>query len=541
MTVLAVPPFEEEPWPTLGPQVWQWMLASLIYGPGDLRGTSLSDVQPDSEFQGLLYRMYEVYPKGHPQEGRRRFKRVCLSLRKGTAKTEKAAWIAAAELHPESPVRCDGWRKTKAGWEPVGAPVTDPYIPMVAYTEEQSEDLAYGALHTIVSEGPLADDFDIGLERIMRLNGDGKAVALASAPDARDGARTTFQHFDETHRFTLPRLKEAHRTMMANLPKRKIADAWSLETTTAPSPGEGSIAEGTMDYAKLVQVGAIEDSRLFFFHRQASDDHDLSTDEGVKAAVVEASGPAAAWSDIESIVEQWRDPTVDRTYLQRVWLNRVVQQSDRAFDMEAWKSSTVTGHEVERRAQVAIGFDGSRYDDSTAIVVTEVKTGFQWCQIWYPDRDSEVDTEAVNVYLDDIFRNYRVWRMLCDPFKWETNVAEWAGRYGDEKVLKFETNRRRPMAQAVRAYANSIILGEVLHGEDPQFALQLGNAVRRDINEVDDDGERMWLIEKDRKDSPMKMDAAMAGCLSWLARMQAMGKGIGVRRSKYEDKELVML
>jgi phage terminase large subunit-like protein len=135
----------------------------------------------------------------------------------------------------------------------------------VAYTEEQSEDLAYGALRVILELSDVAEDFDIGLERILRKGGDGKAVALATAPDARDGARTTFQHFDETHRFTLPRLVQAHRAMLANIPKRRLADAWSLETTTAPEPGTGSVAEATMNYAKAVAVGTITDSRLFFY------------------------------------------------------------------------------------------------------------------------------------------------------------------------------------------------------------------------------------------------------------------------------------
>ncbi|OQA37831.1 MAG: hypothetical protein BWY56_00627 [Acidobacteria bacterium ADurb.Bin340] len=70
--------------------------------------------------------------------------------------------------------------------------------------------------------------------------------------------------------------------MLANIPKRRQADAWSLETTTAPAPGQGSVAEDTMDYARQVAEGKIEDSRLFFFHRQASDIHDLSTPEGVR-------------------------------------------------------------------------------------------------------------------------------------------------------------------------------------------------------------------------------------------------------------------
>jgi hypothetical protein len=177
--------------PTLGPQVCDFIERNLVFGPGDLRG------QPailDDEKRALIYRFYEVHPQGHPQAGRRRFKRCSVSLPKGTAKTELAAWIAACELHAEGPVRYVGWTK---GGDPIGGPVTDPYIPMVAYTEEQSDELAYTALRVILEEGPLRHDFDIGLDRILRLKGDGIAQSLSGSPNARDGARTTFQHMDD--------------------------------------------------------------------------------------------------------------------------------------------------------------------------------------------------------------------------------------------------------------------------------------------------------------------------------------------------------
>lgn len=378
MSVLQIPPPDERPWPTLGPQVWDWMLESLVYGPGDLRGTPLAEHPPDEEFRGLVYRMYEVYPRDHERAGRRRFRRCALSLRKGTGKTEKAAWIGAAELHPEAPVRCDGFRRVGSRWEPVGVPVRDPYLPMVAYTEEQVEDLAYYALFVVLSEGPVADDFDIGLERIVRAGGDGKAVPLASAPDARDGARTTWQHFDETHRLTLPRLLEAHQTMQANLVKRKIADPWSLETTTAPAPGEGSVAERTWDYAQAVKDGRERDSSLFFFHRQAGDEHDLTDEHGVRAAVLEASGPAAEWSDIDGIVGLWRDPTTDPAYFERVYTNRLVQQSSQAFDPILWASLARPGAEPAYGSAGTLGFDGGRFHDTTGLVFTSCTPGCRW-------------------------------------------------------------------------------------------------------------------------------------------------------------------
>ena len=74
---------------------------------------------------------------------------------------------------------------------------------------------------------------------------------------------------DETHWWTLPRLKQAHQTMAANLGKRKMADPWMLETTTAPEPGSGSVAERTLEYAAAVRDGKVSDASLFFFHREA--------------------------------------------------------------------------------------------------------------------------------------------------------------------------------------------------------------------------------------------------------------------------------
>lgn len=540
MSVLTVPAYESsKPWPTLGPQVCEFIESYLVFGPGDLRG---QPAQIDTEKRGLIYRLYEVFPCGHPQAGRRRFKRAGISLRKGSAKTEFAAWLAAVELHPLGPVRCDGW---DARGEPVGVGVSDPYIPLVAYTEEQSDELAYAALRVILEYSSLADDFDIGLGRIMRIGGDGKAVSLAGSPDARDGARTTFQVFDESHRMNTPRLKSAHRTMLANIPKRFKADAWSLEVTTAPAPGEGSIAEDTMDYARQVADGAIQDSRLFFFHRQASDKHDLSTPTGIRAAVIEASGPAAAWSDIDGIVEQWRDPTSDKTFLERVWLNRLVRSSERAFDIEQWRTLEKEDYKPAPGALITLGFDGARWRDSTALVGCEVETGYMWLVgLWEkPEhlQEWEVPVSDVMAAVAEAFGQWDVWRMYADPPYWETQVAEWAGQYGDQRVLEWWTNREKAMSYAIRQFNNALLAGELSHDGGEGLRRHLGNAVRKNLRMMDDAGVPLWTIYKERADSPHKIDAAMAAILAWEARQDARTAGATGGRSVYEERGIFTL
>jgi phage terminase large subunit-like protein len=549
---------EGEEWPSLGPHVVAWIEHNLTFGPGDLRG---QPARVDDEKRALICRFYEVYPRGHEQAGRRRFKRCAVSLRKGSAKTELAAWLVAAELHPRAPVRFASWdergcflhgKVRRKGavclCAPLGAGVRDPFIPIVAYTEEQSEELCYGALKAILEESKtITKDFDIGLERVMRVRGDGKALAVSSAPGPRDGARTTFQVFDETHRMALPRLRKAHQTMLANMPKRRASDAWSLETTTAYAPGEKSIAETTMDYAHAVAEGRVKDSRLFFFHRQASDGHDLATTEGIKAAVIEASGPVAPWSDIDAIVGQWNDPDADRSFLERVWLNRIVRAADRAFDVERWKRLAVPGYRPKKGALITLGFDGARYHDATGLVGTDILSGTQFVVgVWErpPDVEAwEVSQAEVEEAVAFAFEEWDVFRMYADPPYWETVVAKWAGEHGEKRVVLYQTNRYRKMSEAVRAYRNAQAAEELHHDGHPAFARHIGNAFRRELYGRDEEGRPLWVIQKERLDSPNKIDLAVAGILSWEARRAALAEGAAgvVRPSVYEERGLVVL
>jgi phage terminase large subunit-like protein len=538
VSVLMCPPPDEEPYPTLGLLVCDFIEENLCHGPGDLLGVP---VVLNEEQQAWLAKIYEVEPpklerrvrqvisrSANPRAGRRRFQRCALSWRKGSSKTEFAAWIAIAELHPDGPVRCDGFD----GLTPIPRGVIDPYIPMISSTEEQTEELAYGALRRILEEVPLGGDFDIGLERILRRDGKGKAEAVSASPNARDGARTTFEHCDESHRLVLDNQKRAWTVMLANLAKRPLADPWALETTTAPEPGAGSVAESTMEYARAVLTGRAENSRLFFFHRQADDSIDITTRKGLKKGIVDASGPyIAQWSDIDRIAAAFEEPDADRSYLERVWLNRLVQSSGGAFDMKKWRALKTT-RTVPSGAAITVGFDGSRFDDATALIACELETGHIWpLGIWERPRhlpEWEVPTEQVDGAVADAFERYHVCRMYCDPPKWETWVAKWAGQYGTERVVEWWTNRRKPMAYALRSFVGAISTGEVSHDGNEQLDDHMGNARQAPTNLVDEEEKPLWILRKERPDSPKKIDAAMGAVLAWEARNDAIAAGEGV-------------
>lgn len=537
MGVLIVPPLDEEPWPTLGPQVADLIEDAAIFGPGSLKG------QPavlDAEKRAALYRLYEVHPRGHPLAGRRRFKRGGVSWRKGTAKTEFMAWVAFAELHSDGPVRCDGF---DAAGEPVGRPVADPYIPLLAFTQEQVEELAYGALYVMVTEGPDADLFDATLERIIRLGpsgrADGRAVPLAGSPNARDGARTTFQGLDEPHRMFSPRLLQAHETMTANLSKRALEDPWTLYVGTAGEPGQGSVQELVHREAEQIAQGDIEDPQLFYFHREAGAGHDLGSLDGRLAAVREATGPIGEYGPGQflDIARQWERPGADRAYLERVWLNRWTKSGAQAFDVRRWTDELALDGVIEPGSFVAAGFDGARFRDATALVATEILSGRQQLLgLWERPGDVE-DWEApedeVTAALERLMSTMDVWKVYCDPPHWTETVGSWAGRWPD-RVEEWWTNRRWPMAKAVRAYREAMASGAVTWARNApladEFNRHIAAAGRKDVNLWDDDGERLFILGKVHEDR--KFDAAMAGCLSWVARLDAVKSGAKPRRTR---------
>jgi hypothetical protein len=540
VATLVVPRFDpEEPWPTLGPQVCELIEERMIFGPGSLQG---DPAVLDDDKRAAIYSFYEVYPQGHKFAGRRRYKRCGYSVRKGLAKTELLAWVAEAELHPEGPVRCDGF---DASGEPVGRPVMAPYIPMLAVTVEQVEELSYGALMYMISEGPDADLFDVNLERIVRLSpsgtADGKAVPLANNPSARDGARTTFQGFDEPHRLYLPRQKQAHTTMRANLPKRPLEDPWALYVGTAGEPGQGSVAEDLHHEAEAIARGEVDEPRLFYVHRWAKGTYDLTNKVERIAAIEEATGPVGEFGpgQFEDIASQWDDPTADKKYLERVWLNRWTRSDEQAFDVNR-RGELRTRGRIKPGSFVTAGFDGARFRDSTAIVITEVETGIQ--QVWGvwerpPDLNDEseweIDEAEVTESVTRLMKTMNVWRFNGDPPHWTETLSAWAGKW--PCVEEWWTIKRGPMSRAIRAYREAMASGAVRYayaGEKPDgsddphevaFASHAAAAGRKNLQLWDDDGVQLFILEKLHPER--RFDIQMAAILSWEARLDALRAG----------------
>lgn len=541
MAVLIVPPLDLS-YPTLGPALKDFIEERFVFGPGSLSG---QPAKLDAEKFAALCRLYEVYPKGHRFEGRRRFQRGGIEWRKGLAKTEMAAWVMGCELHPDAPVR--GYFD---GDVLKGKPVEFPYIPMMAASKEQVEELAFGVLKYVIGEGPDADLFDITDERVMRLGrfgqDDGKAVPVAGAPGSRDGALTTCMHFDEPHRLKLPSHKAAYETMMANLSKRPLEDPWALHTSTAGAPGENSVEEDLRAEAEAIDRGEIDDPALFFFARWADESTHavLDTREQRVAAIAEATGPVGEYGpgQFENIAKNWERPKADKAYLERVWLNRWRQSGSTFFDRKQLDGLLSPGEQIPRGAFVALGFDGARFRDATAIVATDIQTGLQeLIGLWERPEDAdewEVPEDEVTATFEDAMSRYRVFKLYADPPHWTETIGSWYAKYPGQ-VEEWYTKRHGLMAYVLREYQEAIDAGTIRFGGrvNPDFVIgkvlsphddlirHLGNAGKKELRLRDDHGEPLYVMQKQDGQIGLKFDAGMAAVLSWKARLDALKGG----------------
>ena len=416
-----------------------------------------------------------------------------------------------------------------AGWdangEPVGMPWSTPLIQVTALSEDQTDNV-WLALVPMIELGNIGADIpDTGATRI-NLPGGGKIEPTTSSGLSRLGQRVTAVYQDETHAWT--KRNGGHR--LADTQRRNLAGTggrW-MATTNAYDPAERSVAQ--IDIEKpLPDVYVDYPDPL----------PGSWANKRERRKILRHAYQGAPWVDLDRIESDCQRLAAkgDPGQAERFFGNRVVAAADAAFDIDRWHDLAIPGQHIAAGRPVTLGFDGARRRDSTALVATDIESGHQVVvAAWdrptslHEDDQWEIPDREVDEAVASAFDVWDVWRLYADPPYWESAVDRWTGRFankkGDPRVVAWWTNRRRPMAFALRAYRNAMTDGSVTHDGDPLLAQHIGNARRvSQTGMLDDEGHPLWLIAKDRPDSPDKIDRAMAACLSWEARGDAIAAG----------------
>lgn len=515
--------------PSLGGEICDWIESYLCHGPGDVQG---EPIELDDEFRAFIWRCYEIWPKGHPREGRRVYHRAFLSRPKGRAKSELAGALACVE--GLGPVRFDGW-DTRG--RPVARPVTSPIVRCFA-TEESQAGNTYENVWFMLTHGPIADDasfagLDVGLTR-TNLPGKGVIKAVTSAAMSKDGGKDTFNVFDETHLWKSIELRRLHDTVTRNLGKRKLADGWALETSTMYGLGEGSVAETTHEYARVS-----EDSGLLFDHREAPAGIDLTDDRQVLEGLRHVYGPAADWMDLEGLLDrEFHDPGKTEADNRRYWFNQPVKVEGRMLDPAHLKLLEDPARQVPDRARVALGFDGSKNRDSTALIgwALDGTPHLFTVKIWArpPEASAEwrIPRLEVDAAVREAFARWHVVRLVCDPAYWDSEIEEWAAAFSggdvgapkklgsgsDERVIVFDTNQPSRIGPAVRRFQMAVKESSelVTGGGDPLFTWDGSELLRSHLQNAAVKESR-WgplIVKPDGKESA-KIDGAVAAIIAF--------------------------
>lgn len=510
--------------PTLGWEVVAWIEAMLVHGPGDVQGQPIVLDDEQVRFICHAYRLRE--------DGRRAIRRAFFSRPKGRAKSELAGMIACAEAL--GPVRFDGW---DAHGDPVGRPVVSPSISCFA-TEEGQAGNTYDNITFMLREGDAFREYgfrdpDIGLTRVV-VPGGGEITPATSGASSKDGGKDTFVVFDETHLYVTRVLKQLHATVRRNLGKRKAAEPWALETSTMYAAGQESVAEETHAYAlRLAELG--RDEGLLFDHREAPWVDDLlHDDESLLAALAYVYGDAAGWMPLDRIMAEVRDPQSSEEDSRRYWLNQPTRTADSWMDRRHWDAVGSTD-ELEPGELITLGFDGSVFDDATALVACRVEDGKLFpLGVWEKPEGPvgngwQAPAEEVDARVAWAMKEYQVWRLYADPPYWQDSLARWAKEW-PTTIVEWWTNRDRAMCAAVERLETAVRMELAagttgVHNGDPTLARHVGNARRKTVRSG-------TLLRKEAPKSARKIDAAMAAILAYEARGDAIAAGVKKKRRR---------
>lgn len=531
--------------PTLGYDVIDW-ISEMLAAPdrGDYEPFLLYPEQED-----FVLRYYEL----DPRTGKRRFRRGVISRPRGWGKSPFLAALAIVEAL--GPVVPDGW---DAEGQPVGKPwaeVRTPLVQIAAVSETQTKNTWTPLLEML--QGPVLDEYP-GLEPLDTFVNlpRGRIEPITSSARTVKGNKPVFAVLDQTEEWVRSnRGNRLAETMRINAAK---VGGTTIESPNAFIPGEGSVAEESAAFWTKIREGRAKDDGLFYDHREAPPETDMTDRQSLTAGLAYTYGDSADRNgghvDLDTIVATIWDPSTDPQTARADFLNQITHASDSWISQPEWAGVAAADKVVGRGEEVVLGFDGSRrrnrgVTDATALVGCRVSDGHLFLLgCWeQPDgpfgQDWQVPTVEVLATVEDAFRDYKVVGMYADPARWESHVAKWEADHGRRLKLKASTQhpiewwmtggRSGHIVRALEKFRSSVVDGELTHDGSSVMTRHILNARRRESRSG-------IQIMKEHPDSSKKIDVAVAAVLAWQARVDAMAKGLGKKKAGRSGRVVVL-
>lgn len=372
---------------------------------------------------------------------------------------------------------------------------------------------------------------DVGKMLIQFKNGrPGRIEPVTANSTTLEGGRPTFAVLllDETHLWV--ETNSGHKVFAVikrNLGKNTGGRARFVETTNAFDPNADSVAQRTYEAVQeFVKAGVPEMCDILYDCVEAPDTADGfnlkdPNNEKLLRHWLKETYADAYWIDIDRVVSEIYDPRTPVGESWRFYLNRVQENADAWMPKAIWMSCLDDSDPIKPKDQIAIGFDGSLYDDATAICGVRLHDRKLFVLgVWEHDgsEDWEVDTAEVDAVIHKAFRDYRVAWVYADPFLWQDVIDRWAAEYGKKIVFKFPTNRERPMFEALERFHTGAHTGLLKHDGNLRLQEHVLNAVTRETRSG-------YILSKEKPKSKKKIDLCMAAVLAYEAAGDAINDG----------------
>lgn len=293
---------------------------------------------------------------------------------------------------------------------------------------------------------------DVGKEKVYAFNGRRRLEAITSAARSSEGNRPSFFLANESHHWTDANGgTDMFDVVERNATKSKGGATRILQITNAYLPGERSVAERTREaYMKTVTINP-ETGKPYSIAQGILYDSleappEAPLDPAVAPYVLEKIRGDSVWLDIEAIVQSIVHPRNPPSRSRRFWYNQVVA-ADEALYGPDMLAEIRTAAPLKQDDEIVLGFDGSKTDDSTALVAIRLSDrSIHPVAIWEKppgpeSRDWEVDRASVDGVVAHTFMRYRVRAFFCDVSQWESYVDVWSDRYRDKLLVKAVTGK----------------------------------------------------------------------------------------------------
>lgn len=268
------------------------------------------------------------------------------------------------------------------------------------------------------------------------------------------------------------------------------------------------------EHGKKVAAGEIDDPQFGFWWWEAGNEADPTDAESWRVANPNLAEGLLDQGDFEAAIAS--AGSAGFAGFQRYRLNQWVRMAGEDFISPHHWQEAKREESIPLGARICAGFDGSVSGDATGLVAIDVETGtLKVLAVWEPDfsdPDWVVSRDDVNAAIEQMFEDYNVEMLWCDPSFYEPDVLTWSQAHKRRVERIPPTNHRiAPMAQQFIA---DIVAKEIGHDGDPRLQRHVLNAVATEAGS----------FRKEKKSSPRKIDLLACAVLANGARQSVLDR-----------------